>query len=472
MRKSKYDVVVIGAGPAGYVCAIRCAQLGMRVACIDEYSDKNNKPSPGGTCLNVGCIPSKALLDSSHHYLFTRRHAGEHGINVGQCRLDIAKMQQRKDKVVKTLTSGVKSLLKKNKVVFIHGRGAFINAHEIKVTGSDNGISLQAEVIVIASGSKPLALDILPVDQKTILDSTGALALDRVPAHLGVIGSGVIGLEMASVWSRLGARVTIWEAADDFLPMVDKDIAEQAGKIIRKQGIDIQLSSKVLGAENTGNSVCVQVAGAQGETRTEVDCLLVAAGRVANTAGLNLAAIGLAVNQSGLIDVDHHWRTNLAGVYAIGDVTGGAMLAHKASEEGIALAEQLARQHGHVNYAAIPWVIYTWPEIAWVGATEQALQSKKIPYSLGSFPFMASGRARAMAETEGVIKIIADANTDRLLGVHIIGPNASELIAEAVVAIEAELTAEDLARTMHGHPTLAEGLHEAALNVDKRAIHI
>ncbi len=471
MDKSNFDVVVIGAGPAGYVCAIRCAQLGLTVACVDAWSDKNNKPSPGGTCLNVGCIPSKALLDSSHHYSFLANHAAEHGIATGQCEIDVAKMLQRKNKIVKTLTIGVKGLLKKNKVTFVHGNAAIKSAKEVHVANDGADQVLIAESIVIATGSKPFELDFLPIDQKQIVDSTGALELKQVPKHLGVIGAGVIGLEMASVWSRLGAKVTIWESAEQFLPTVDKDIAKQASKIISSQGLDIQLNSKVQAATKNKASVSVTVLNAEGESQIEVDCLLVAIGRAANTENLGLSDLGVKQDSRGFIEVDAQWKTSADGIYAIGDVIGGAMLAHKSSEEGAALAEQLANQHGHVNYAATPWVIYTWPEIAWVGETEQKLQSDNVDYKTGSFPFMALGRARTMGETEGMIKFIADANTDRLLSVHIIGPNASELIAEGVVAIESELTAEDLARTVHGHPTLSEGMHEAALDVDGRAIH-
>ncbi len=471
MDKSNFNVVVIGAGPAGYVCAIRCAQLGLSVACVDEWCDKNNKPSPGGTCLNVGCIPSKALLDSSHHYSFITKQAQEHGINIPECSVDIDTMLQRKDKIVKTLTTGVKGLLKKNKVTFFHGRARIGENKEVHVTQSDSNQVIVADSIVIATGSKPLELDFLPIDQTRIVDSTGALELKEVPKHLGVIGAGVIGLEMASVWSRLGAKVTIWEASDRFLANVDKDIAEQASKIISKQGIDIQLNSKVQAANKNDASVNVTVADAEGSYEIEVDCLLVAIGRVANTENLGLNNARVQLDKRGFIEVDSEWKTNIEGIYAIGDVIGGAMLAHKGSEEGVALAERLVDQLGHVNYEAIPWVIYTWPEIAWTGANEQQLQADKIEYKVGTFPFMALGRARAMGDVEGTIKILADANTDRLLGVHIIGPNASELIAEAVVALESELTAEDLARTIHGHPTLSEGMHEAALDVDGRAIH-
>ncbi len=472
MKNSSYEVVVIGAGPAGYVCAIRCAQLGMKVACADQWSDKNNKPSPGGTCLNVGCIPSKALLDSSHHYSFFAQEAKQHGLKCEQLTVDVAKMQQRKDKVVKTLTTGVKGLLKKNGIDLLHGTASIKNRNLISIAGPDKTSEIKTEKIIIATGSKPFELGFLPVDQQSIVDSTGALELGQVPARLGVIGAGVIGLEMASIWNRLGADVTIWEAEQQFLPLVDRDIAAQASKLLAKQGIKIVLDCKVKQAEKNADEIVVHVTDSEGDSTTIVDCLLVAVGRVANTENLGLEQIGVAVDERGFVEVNEDWQTNVTGIYAIGDVIGGAMLAHKGSEEGVALAEKLAGQSGHVNYNAIPWVIYTWPEIAWTGQTEETLRSQGINYNVGTFPFMALGRARAMGDVDGLIKLVADAENDRLLGAHIIGPNASELIAEAVVAIEAELTAEDLARTIHGHPTLAEGLHEAALALDNRAIHI
>ena len=472
MKNSAYEVVVIGAGPAGYVCAIRCAQLGMKVACVDQWSDQNNKPSPGGTCLNVGCIPSKALLDSSHHYSFISREAKQHGLKCEKLSVDVAKMQQRKDKVVKTLTTGVKGLLKKNHIDLLHGTATIVDSTTISVAGSDATSKVAADKIIIATGSKPFELDFLPVDQQSILDSTGALALQQVPSHLGVIGAGVIGLEMASIWSRLGAKVTIWEAEQQFLPLVDQDIASHASKIFAKQDVNILLGCQVKQAQKKGDEIEVAVASTEGDTSTVVDRLLVAIGRVANTGELGVEQLGIELDARGFIKVDEQWRTNIENIYAIGDVIGGAMLAHKGSEEGVALAENLAGQKGHINYHAIPWVIYTWPEIAWAGDTEEMLKAKGINYNVGTFPFMALGRARAMGDIDGVIKLLADADSDRLLGAHIIGPNASELIAEAVTAIEAELTAEDLARTIHGHPTLSEGMHEAALALDNRAIHI
>ncbi len=471
MDRQHFDIIVIGAGPAGYVCAIRCSQLGMSVACIDQTSDKNNKPSPGGTCLNVGCIPSKALLDSSHHYDFINHHAGKHGINVKESMLDLDKMQQRKEKVVKTLTTGVKGLLKKNNVAFYHGAATFTDANTLTINNEQEH-SVSATTIIIATGSKPCALPFAEVDQVKILDSTGALSLAQVPKHLGIIGAGVIGLEMASIWSRLGAAVTVWESADQFLPSVDEDISTQAKKIISKQGIDINLGCTVESLQINDGRVALTVASQENKSQTEVDCLLVATGRRANTDGLGLDGLNIELDDKGFIVTNQYWQTSIENIYAIGDVIGGAMLAHKSSDEGIALAEHLAGQYGHVNYAAVPWVIYTWPEIAWAGQTEQQLINADVKYRKGQFPFMALGRARAMGETEGMIKLLSDADTDTLLGAHIIGPNASELIAEAVIAIESELTAEDLARSIHAHPTLSEGLHEAALDVDDRAIHI
>lgn len=471
MSEKSYHVVVIGAGPAGYVCAIRCAQLGISVACVDETSDKSNKPSPGGTCLNVGCIPSKALLDSSHHFAFLKYEAAEHGIQCEDPRMDVAAMLKRKNKVVKTLTTGIKGLFKKNKVEYFHGVASLNSSTEVKVSSDTGDTLLQAKNIIIATGSKPFELSAVPVDQNNIVDSTGALEFTQVPDRLGVIGAGVIGLEMASVWSRLGASVTLWEGMDTFLAAVDRDIATQAQKIFAKQGLDIHLGSKVKGVEASDKGINVIIENDEGESKTEVDKVLVAIGRVANTENLNLNAIGVEVSDKGFIKVNDQWETTIPGIYAIGDVIGGAMLAHKGSEEGIAVAEMMAGQQSEIN-TAMPWVIYTWPEIAWVGATEQSLQSEGIKYKTGSFPFMALGRARAMGVIEGTIKFIADEKTDRLLGVHIIGPGASELIAEAVVAIESELCAEDLARTIHAHPTLSEGMHEAALAVDERAIHI
>ncbi len=470
----QYEVIVIGSGPAGYVCAIRCAQLGMKVACVEEYVTANGKPALGGTCLNIGCIPSKALLDSSHHVQFLNEHAKEHGLKISNVEIDVPVMQKRKDKVVQVLTGGVSSLLKKNKVDVFKGTASFVSPQQIRVQNSAENTSeeLQGTHIIIASGSKPIEIPIAEIDNKFIVDSTGALNFQEVPKRLGVIGAGVIGLEMGSVWSRLGSEVVILEALPGFLAMADQKIATEAFKILTKQGLDIRLNSLVNNVSVNNGKVLVKYSANNEANSLEVDKLIVAVGRKAHTDGLNLKAVNINTDHKGFIEVNSNWQTSVDGVYAIGDVIGGAMLAHKGSDEGIALAEQLAGQAGHVNYDTIPWVIYTWPEIAWAGKTEKECKEANIKYRVGTFPFLALGRARAMGEAQGMIKIIGDKNTDQILGVHIVGPNASELIAEAVVAMEAELSTEDLARTVHAHPTLAEGMHEAALAVDERAIHI
>ncbi len=470
----QYEVIVIGSGPAGYVCAIRCAQLGMKVACVEEYVTANGKPALGGTCLNIGCIPSKALLDSSHHVQFLNEHAKEHGLKISNVEIDVPVMQKRKDKVVQVLTDGVSSLLKKNKVDVFKGTASFVSPQQIRVQNSAKNTSeeLQGTHIIIASGSKPIEIPIAEIDNKFIVDSTGALNFQEVPKRLGVIGAGVIGLEMGSVWSRLGSEVVILEALPGFLAMADQKIATEAFKILTKQGLDIRLNSLVNNVSVNNGKVLVKYSANNEANSLEVDKLIVAVGRKAHTDGLNLEAVNINTDHKGFIEVNSNWQTSVDGVYAIGDVIGGAMLAHKGSDEGIALAEQLAGQAGHVNYDTIPWVIYTWPEIAWAGKTEKECKEANIKYRVGTFPFLALGRARAMGEAQGMIKIIGDKNTDQILGVHIVGPNASELIAEAVVAMEAELSTEDLARTVHAHPTLAEGMHEAALAVDERAIHI
>lgn len=469
----RYDVIVIGAGPAGYVCAIRCAQLGMKVACIDKWTNAQGKPALGGTCLNVGCIPSKALLDSSHHVDFLRKQAKEHGIKVGELEVDVPAMQKRKDKIVQVLTGGVAGLLKKNKVDVLAGSANFISAQQVRVNGrADNSSTdLQADHIVIASGSKPAEIPVAKIDNRIVLDSTGALDMQEVPERLGVIGAGVIGLEMGSVWKRLGSEVIILEAMSEFLPMVDHAISKEAFRILGKQGLDIRLESSVKEVDVNNGKVSVKYAADNQEKLVEVDKLIVAVGRQANTEGLNMEAMGIETDRRGFVQVNANWQTSVANVYAIGDVIGGAMLAHKGSEEGIALAEQLAGQAASINYSAIPWVIYTWPEIAWVGMTEKECKNANVKYRVGTFPFAALGRAHAMGEIDGLLKIIGDKDTDQILGVHIVGPNASELISEAVVAMESECSTEDIARTIHAHPSLAEGLHEAALAVDERAIH-
>jgi len=469
----QYEVIVMGAGPAGYVCAIRCAQLGMKVACVDASVNAKGKPVLGGTCLNVGCIPSKALLDSSHHYEFANQHAEEHGLKISNLEIDVPAMQKRKDKVVQILTGGVASLLKKNKVDVFNGTASFVTPQQIRVqnTATSTKDELHGTHIIIASGSIPIDIPIAKVDQQSIVDSTGALNFQEVPKRLGVIGAGVIGLEIGSVWNRLGSEVVILEAIPEFLPTADQSITTEAFKILAKQGLDIRLNSLVTKVSVSNGKTLVKYTVDKDEKSLEVDKLIVAVGRKANTDGLNLDAVNIKTNQRGFVEVNANWQTSIGNVYAIGDVIGGAMLAHKGSEEGVALAEQLAGQAGYVNYNTIPWVIYTWPEIAWAGKTEQQCKEEKIEVRIGAFPFMALGRARAMGDTQGLIKIIGDKNTDQILGVHIIGPSASELISEAVVAMEAELSTEDLARTIHGHPSLAEGMHEAALAVDERAIH-
>ncbi len=470
----EYDVVVIGAGPAGYVCAIRCAQLGMKVACIDEWVNSKGKSTLGGTCLNVGCIPSKALLDSSHHVHFLHEQAKEHGIKIGNLEIDVPTMQKRKDKVVQVLTGGVASLLKKNKVDVHIGTASFSSQNVVSVRNNAVGTSeeVRGKHIVIASGSVPIDIPIANVDQQTILDSTGALSLLEVPKRLGIIGAGVIGLEMGSIWKRLGSEVIILEAVADFLPTVDSAISKEAKKILIKQGLDIRLSSLVKDVSVSSDKALVKYESGDEEKSLEVDKLIIAVGRKANTANLSLEVANIKTDDKGFIETDEQWKTSADNVYAIGDVIGGPMLAHKGSEEGIAVAELLAGQYAVMNHDYVPWVIYTWPEIAWAGKTEQDCKDSKIKYKVGTFPFMALGRARAMGDTEGMFKIISDQANDQILGVHILGPNASELISEAVVAMESELSSEDLARTIHAHPSLAEGLHEAALAVDKRAIHI
>ena len=468
---SKFDVVVIGAGPAGYVAAIRCAQLGLATACVDDRTDKNGAASLGGTCLNVGCIPSKALLDSSEQYHRLNHEFAAHGIQVKDASIDIDTMLARKDKIVKTLTGGINQLFKANKVTFFHGHGKVAQNNQVTVKANDETHTLDATNIILACGSEPIDISVAPVDHDRIVDSTGALEFAQVPKHLGVIGAGVIGLELGSVWRRLGAEVTILEALDSFLPMADPSIARDALRQFKAQGLNIKLGCKVTGTELSGKKVSVNYADKNGNHSFDVDRLIVAVGRRPNTDNIAADDIELKMDDHGFIAIDNQWRTSLPDVYAIGDAVRGPMLAHKGSEEGIAVAELLTGQHAHVNYDVIPWVIYTWPEIAWAGKTEQQLQDEGIPYRTGAFPFAATGRARAMEYPMGQVRIIAHQDTDRVLGVHIVGPYASELIAEAVVAMEFAASSEDIARIVHAHPTLSEAVHEAALAVDKRAIH-
>jgi dihydrolipoamide dehydrogenase len=467
-----FDVVVIGGGPGGYIAAIRAAQLGLQAACLDEWKTAEGKPAPGGTCTNVGCIPSKALLQSSEHYEHAGHAFAEHGIGVKSLTLDMGQMLKRKDKVVRQNNEGILFLFKKNKVAFFHGRGSFAGgkagAWEIKV-GPE---TLTAKHVIVATGSTPRALPGVPFDNKLILDNDGALAIPEVPKRLGVIGAGVIGLEMGSVWRRLGSEVTILEALPAFLGAADEQVAKEALKVFTKQGLAMHMGVKV-GKVAPGKGVKVDYTDSAGKAQAlEVDKLIVSIGRVPNTEGLNAQAVGLKLDERGFVVVDDHCRTSLAGVWAVGDVVRGPMLAHKAEEEGVAVAQRIAGKHGHVDFNTVPWVIYTSPEIAWVGKTEQQLKAEGVKYRAGQFPFMANGRARALGDTTGFVKFLADEKTDRVLGVHIIGPMASELIAEAVVAMEFKASAEDIALICHAHPSLSEAMKEAALAVDKRTLNL
>ena len=470
-----FDVVVIGGGPGGYIAAIRAAQLGFKVACIDEWKNAAGGPAPGGTCTNVGCIPSKALLQSSEHFEHARHHFADHGISTGAVTMDVPKMMARKDAVVKQNNDGILYLFRKNKVSFFHGRGSFggtaEGAYQIKVTGAQDAV-LSAKQVVVATGSSARQLPAAPFDEVNILSNDGALRAGAAPQKLGVIGSGVIGLEMGSVWRRLGAEVTVLEAMPTFLPAVDESVAKEALKIFSKQGLKIELGVKIGDIASGKTGVTVAYTTAKGEAvMLEVDKLIVSIGRVPNTLGLNGDAVGLQLDERGAIVVDAECRTNLPGVWAVGDVVRGPMLAHKAEEEGVAVAERIAGQHGHVDFGIIPWVIYTSPEIAWVGRTEQQLKADGVAYKAGQFPFLANGRARALGDTTGFVKILADAQTDEILGVHIIGPMASELIAEAAMAMAFKASAEDIARICHAHPSLSESTKEAALAVDKRTLN-
>ena len=471
-----FDVIVIGGGPGGYIAAIRAAQLGFNTACIDEWKNAAGGPAPGGTCTNVGCIPSKALLQSSEHYEHAAKHFADHGIGLKDLSIDVKKMLARKDTVVKQNNDGILYLFKKNKVSFFHGRGSFVKAAEgggweIAVAGAADE-TLVGRQVIVATGSSARALPGVPFDEEQVLSNDGALRVGAVPKKLGLIGSGVIGLEMGSVWRRLGAEVTVLEALPTFLGAVDETIAKEAWKAFTKQGLKIELGVKVGEVKTGKKGVTVEWTDAKGQAQTlAVDKLIVSIGRVPNTQGLNAEAVGLKLDERGAIVVDDDCRTNLPGVWAVGDVVRGPMLAHKAEEEGVAVAERIAGQHGHVNFNTIPWVIYTSPEIAWVGQTEQQLKAAGRAYKAGSFPFMANGRARALGDTTGMVKFLADAATDEILGVHIVGPMASELIAEAVVAMEFRASSEDIARICHAHPSLSEATKEAALAVDKRTLN-
>lgn len=460
----KFDVIVIGAGPGGYVCAIRCAQLGMKVACVEE------RKTLGGTCLNVGCIPSKALLSASEKLESAQHHFAHMGITVGKVGVDLKGMMKFKDEVVDANTKGIEFLFKKNKITPIQGRGEIVAPGKVMV----NGETYTADTIIIATGSDVISLPGIEIDEKKIVSSTGALTLSEVPKNMVVIGGGVIGLEMGTVWRRLGSKVTVIEFLDNILPGMDEEIRKEALKLFKKQGLEFKLSSKVTGAKSSGKGVELTVepaAGGKAET-ISTDIVLMAIGRKAYTKGLGLDKVGVALDERGRVKVDEFFETNVEGIYAIGDAIIGPMLAHKAEDEGMVLAEMLAGESGHIDYDKIPGVVYTWPEVASVGKTEEQLKKDGVKYRAGKFPFMANGRARAMGATDGFVKILADERTDRILGAHIIGPEAGTLIAEIVLAMEFDGTAEDIARTCHAHPTLEEVVKEAALAVHKRPIHI
>lgn len=461
----RYDLVVIGAGPGGYVAAIRAAQLGMKVACVERHA------ALGGTCLNVGCIPSKALLDSSEHFAFVRDHAAAHGLRAS-VELDLAAMMRRKEQVVRDLTRGVEGLFRKNGVVRVTGTARLAAPGRVEVTGAGEGLVLETERVLVATGSRPAALPGVAFDGRRIVHSTDALALPEVPGRLVVVGAGAIGLELGSVWRRLGSRVHVLEWLDRAVPVMERSGALLLQRALERQGMTFAFGAAVRGATLDGDRVRVTVAQGEKESTEECDVLLVAVGRVPFTAGLGARELGVRMDEKGRILVDESWRTSVAGVWAIGDVIPGPMLAHKAEEEGIAAVERMAGQPGHVAYDRIPSVVYTWPEFAGVGLTEEQAKEQGLEVAVGTFPFMANGRARALGEKDGQVRIVADARTDRILGAHIVGPRASDLIAELVVAMELGASAEDVARTVHAHPTLPEAVKEAALAVARRAIHV
>jgi dihydrolipoamide dehydrogenase len=466
-----FDVIVIGAGPAGYPAAIRAGQNKLKVACVDEWQNTDGSYAFGGTCLNAGCIPSKALLESSELFQRAKDEFSIHGIKIGDLKLDLGAMQKRRASVVKTMTNGINALFKANGVVGIQGHGQLLPGNKVLVKAADGSEkTYEAKHVVLASGSTPIRLSSVPHDGKYIVDSWNALEFDAVPARLGVIGAGVIGLELGSVWRRLGSEVVVLEAMDQFLPMVDQTIAKEALRHLKKQGLDIKLGAKVSSAAVSGSAVDVVYTDAQGEHALQVDKLVVAVGRRPFTAGLLAEGTGVQLDPRGFIQVDEHCRTGVPNVWAVGDVVRGPMLAHKGKEEGVMVADLIAGHYGEVNYKVIPSVIYTAPEIAWVGLTEEQIKAGGRPYKVGLFPFAASGRARAMEAGAGMVKVIAAKDDDEVLGVHIVGPMAGELISEAVLAMEYSASTEDIQRTIHAHPTLAEALHEAALAVDKKAI--
>lgn len=464
-----YDVIVIGSGPGGYVAAIRAAQLGMKTAIIEKY------PTLGGTCLNVGCIPSKALLDSSEHYHNAAHTFKTHGINLDNLEVNLEQMIARKAEVVKQNVDGIQFLMKKNKIDVYHGLGSFVDATTVNVTKDDGSSEeIKGKNIIIATGSKPASLPFIKIDKDRVITSTEALKLKEIPKHMIVIGGGVIGMELGSVYGRLGAKVSVVEYLDAIIPSMDRTMGKELQKSLKKLNFDFYLKHKVTAVENTGKEVIVKAENSKGETIEIVgDYVLVSIGRKAYTKGLNTEAAGVKITERGLVEVDAHLRTNVPNIYAIGDVVKGAMLAHKAEEEGVFVAETIAGQKPHINYLLIPGVVYTWPEVASVGYTEEQLKEQGVKYKTGKFPFMASGRARASMDTDGVVKVLADANTDEILGVHMIGPRTADMIAEAVVAMEFRASAEDIARMSHAHPTYTEAFKEACLAAtDNRALHI
>ena len=470
----KFDVVVIGSGPAGYVCAIRAAQLGLKTLCIEKWVDNKGQVKFGGTCLNVGCIPSKALLESSYKYYEAQKHFGQHGVHVDGLFMDVSAMLARKNKIVSQLTQGIAGLFKANGIATIQGHGKVLAGKQVEVIKSDGSTEIIAvENVVIATGSRPIEIPPTPLDHKLVVDSTGALEFEEVPQRLCVIGAGVIGLELGSVWSRLGSEVVVLEAQERFLPAADQQVAREAAKIFTRQGLDIRLGARVTGSKISDNEVVIEYVEQNGDSKLQAfDKVVVAVGRYPVTDNLFAPDSGINIDERGFIFVDDQCRTDVPGIFAIGDVVRGPMLAHKGSEEGVMVAELIAGQPAQLDYDLVPSVIYTHPEIAWVGKTEEELKAAREEYKVGSFPFAASGRALASGESEGFAKVIADKKTDRILGVHVIGPAAAELVQQGLIAMEFVSSAEDLALTMFSHPTVSEALHEAALAVDDHAIHI
>ena len=471
--ENNFDIIIIGGGPGGYVCAIRAAQLGLKTACIEEYVDAKNNPTFGGTCLNVGCIPSKALLDSSHRYQEATSHLKIHGIEVGSVALDVPAMMKRKNDIVAKLTGGIGGLFAANKVTPIAGRGKVLADSKVQITDIEGKKEIiESKNIIIASGSSPIEIGSAIFNDTNILDSTGALEIDKVPETLGVIGAGVIGLELGSVWARLGSKVTVIEAMDDFLFMADKEVAKETFKDFKKQGLDIRLGCKLTSSKSLKNSVKVTYENSGSSENMEFEKLIVAVGRKPNTSDIFEEDCGISLDEKGFISVNQNCQTDVKNIWAIGDVVRGPMLAHKGSEEGIMVAERIAGKHAEMNYDLVPSVIYTHPEIAWVGKNEEELKNDNIEYKVGKFPFAASGRALAVEQSVGFVKLLTDAKTDTIIGVHVFGPSAAEIVQQALISMEFGASSEDLGLTIFSHPTVSEALHEAALSVSNQAIHI